>query len=1107
MLWGHVPLQWQRVRSNRNQELGAPIMPPNEQALPLSHGPTETSTSHSGLFQEREVNLRLFLPPPTHPRYLSILADLISRDMSRRWRAGHARPLPAYRPEFPEVFANAAMLGRIARVEYDLRQLAGERVSPREYEALGICTADWPQPPATTNFVPADQLEPLIHQELVSNAGMHAGDSLHVKEPNSAEGWPRSHSVGSQLRAASAGTEMKKPARVWPEPGAELLGFQLLQLLGRGAFARVYLAQQVDLANRHVVLKITREKLPEPKVLAQLRHTNIVPIHAHYQSGEYSVVCMPFLGATTLAHLLDHIQKRSALPKSGSEILETMRHCRAEAFSSADFPTTPASWPGGIVAVAEPVPATAMPLSPAWKVLEQYSYIDAVLWIMARVAAGLAHAHARGILHRDLKPGNILLSDDGEPLLLDFSIAEDTKQRNRDTGQLLGGTLPYLAPEHLLAFQEKRVLLDERGDIYALGIILFELLSGRLPHPLREGLREVVILGMIEDRKRPAPSIREANHDVSSAVAAVIRRCLAIDTNERYQKVADLQEDLERQLESRPLKYAHEPWGRERLAKWLRRHPRSTSTSGVAVFAAALLCLAAGGFVLERDHRQELHARENLREHREDFRRLQAFLDDRHHAYAQLDNGEALCRDALARYGIDPNQLASDWQQQSAVRRLHANEKALLRADIGEILYLLAKVTIRRVESSDLLPAQQTEMLLKSLRWNELAEQYGNDRLPRAVLEQRAELLRLAGDRREADRIRDLARSVPLETARDYYLVAYDLVQHGRYRDALPLLQVATRLEPDYFSAWFVRGNTHLALEQPEMAVASFTSCIALRQDFAPAWLNRGICYHRLRFFEQALDDFDRAVQLQPDLAEGWLQKAAAHQGLGQWAASVEDLTHALECGSHSTRVYFLRARAREKTGNKDGAQSDRGEGLRLTPNDELSWVARAEMRLPADPQAALADVESALKLNPRSSFALQLQAHILGEHLNRPADAVRVLNQAVEWYPDQVPVRAGRGVLLARQGKREEALSDAREALLRDTKPPNLYQVACIYALTSKQAAEDRVPAYRLLRSALRAGFGLDLLPNDSDFDPLRDQPEFRQLQESAKAWRQGMK
>jgi tetratricopeptide (TPR) repeat protein len=169
-------------------------------------------------------------------------------------------------------------------------------------------------------------------------------------------------------------------------------------------------------------------------------------------------------------------------------------------------------------------------------------------------------------------------------------------------------------------------------------------------------------------------------------------------------------------------------------------------------------------------------------------------------------------------------------------------------------------------------------------------------------------------------------------------------------------------------------------------------------------------------------------------------------------------------------------------------------------PNDEMSWVGRAEGNLGVDDAAALADVEEALKLNPLSMFGLQLKAHILAERLRRPADAVRVLDTAVELYPDYAAARAGRGVLLARQAKRAEAVRDAEDALLCDTKAPNLYQVACIFALTSKARGEDRLRALELLRPALRSGFGLDLVDTDPDLDPLRPLPEFRRLVAAAR-------
>ena len=70
------------------------------------------------------------------------------------------------------------------------------------------------------------------------------------------------------------------------------------------------------------------------------------------------------------------------------------------------------------------------------------------------MAAGLAHAHERGILHRDLKPANILLTDEGQPMLLDFNLSEDTKQASPVAAARIGGTLPYMAPEHMEAFRE-----------------------------------------------------------------------------------------------------------------------------------------------------------------------------------------------------------------------------------------------------------------------------------------------------------------------------------------------------------------------------------------------------------------------------------------------------------------------------------------------------------------------------------------------------------------------------------------------------------------------------------------------------------------------------
>src|SRR5262249_37753388 len=118
---------------------------------------------------------------------------------------------------------------------------------------------------------------------------------------------------------------------------------------------------------------------------------------------------------------------------------------------------------------------------PILTMLEGLDYVRAVLWVASRIAEGLAHAHEHGILHRDLKPAHILLSDEGQPMLLDFGVAEDTKLGAGVAAALVGGTLPYMAPEHLDACRGGAGAVTAQSDVYALGVILFELLTGRHP--------------------------------------------------------------------------------------------------------------------------------------------------------------------------------------------------------------------------------------------------------------------------------------------------------------------------------------------------------------------------------------------------------------------------------------------------------------------------------------------------------------------------------------------------------------------------------------------------------------------------------------------------
>lgn len=344
-------------------------------------------------------------------------------------------------------------------------------------------------------------------------------------------------------------------------------------------------------------------------------------------------------------------------------------------------------------------------------------------------------------------------------------------------------------------------------------------------------------------------------------------------------------------------------------------------------------------------------------------------------------------------------------------------------------------------------------------------------------------------------------------SARDLYLLSYGLVAEGRYAEALPGLRLATQKDPEQVSAWFVRGQVHGELQQPEMAAQCFGACLSLRPEFAPGWLNRGLAHAQMRFFDDATHDYDRAIALRPDWAEAYLQRATVASLQGLLADAERDLTSALNCGSPTPRLHFLRASVRDRIGNPRGAAADRETGLAMTPTDELSWVARGEQRLGNDPAGALTDIERALAINPRSAPALQLQAHVLSERLGRLEEALTVLDRAIAWYPESAVFRAGRGVLLARHGRTELARQEARRALTLDGKAPNLYQVACIFALTSSQQPQDRFEAIRLLRIAVQSGYGFDLIDSDPDLNPLRNVSDFQTILAAAKSLHQNAK
>jgi serine/threonine protein kinase/tetratricopeptide (TPR) repeat protein len=1025
-----------------------------------------------------QTDLAAFLPKPGHTLYREILRELIRVDLEYGWTAGRPTSLEDYRTRFPELFENPEDLREIAFEEYRLRRQAGQDADPAEYQGrFGVATCDWPtQPPSRPGA------------EALSTPGL-GSRSRRLLYPHNR--YPSTPSKAARLGGAPVSM---------PDVGTEFLGFHLITELGRGAFGRVYLARQGELADRPVALKVARDLGGESRTLARLQHTNIVPIHSVHHAGPFHAVCMPFLGSTTLADVLRELRGHGGLPASGKVLVDTLQACQS-ATRPGGGSIAPLLARENNGAIAGALPPRGEPVAEL-SALGRLTYVEAVLWIGLRLASGLAHAHERGILHRDLKPANVLLADDGQPMLLDFNLSEDIKLRADAPPAFIGGTLPYMAPEHLLAIRQGAGTVDARGDLYALGVILYELLTGRYPFPTHTGPLESVLARMIEDRRQPPPKLRPYNPTVSPAVESIIRHCLEEEPGRRYQSARQLQEDLDRQLKNLPLRQAREVSLRERARKWVRRHPRLTSLTSAAVLATVLLAGLGILFVLRGERLSRLEAASSFAQFGEDMREARVlFLDAPTASKARLGEIAGACRQALARYHVLDN---PQWQDQPAVQRLPSESREQLRADAGELLFLLAALSRLNAETeSD--PTRRREQLDRAVELNRLAEGCYPDGEAPAVRYQRAILVPRLGQRNETEQTLEKDPVPSARVSRDLCMLACAYTVQGRFHKALPLWERASVEDPQNVWVWYGLGSCYDSLGRPAQAAACYSACLALSPGYHGWYFRRGLAHLKSQEHELACADFDQTICQRPSLVEGYLDRALARLGLDRCKEALQDLARANELGAMDARICFIRAEVRERIGDTVGAARDREEGKRREPADEAGWVARGVARIGEAPEAALADFDRALRINPRFLPALESKAHVLSERLGRIEEAVRVLDQAVAISPESAPARAARAVLLARLGRREAALQDAREALSVDDSPATRYQVAGAYALTSTQASGDRLRALDLLTSALRQGFGHDLIGADRDLKPLQGDAHFRQLLEAVQTLERG--
>ncbi len=556
------------------------------------------------------------------------LVELIRVDLRHRWlrrpgtRTGSAeserdvrrKRLSEYCAEFPELDRDSIPPGLVYE-EFVVRRHSGERVDPRE------CLREYPgQAAELRGLLNTDDLDQSTHRAAME-------DSTRVDTPDADDDVTRTASVPTvaaresdlnRTAPVSRGTEVNRTADATQtdatetdatetmaaetmaadatdptdatgtataigttaghepglfgvldriEIGQRIDDFDLLTGLGSGAFARVFLARQRSL-QRLVAVKISADHGTEPQTLAQLDHDYIVRVFDQRLldtgdelaggSRRLRLLYMQFLPGGTLLSVLRWVRATPQEERSGRLLLDAVDAAMEE---KGEIRPTDSSLRAEIAALSWP---------------------ETVAWLGRRLAEALDYASDHGVLHRDVKPANVLLTAEGVPKLADFNISFSRNVEGTSPVAYFGGSLAYMSPEQLEACHPGRERsaadLDTRADIYSLGVVLWELLTGAKPFDdSTAGANahgdDTTLEAMLERRSGGVDeaALQRLPPDCPAALRRVLLTCLAPDRSGRWDNGATLAKQLELCLDPRARDLVDPPPGswRLRLRRWM----------------------------------------------------------------------------------------------------------------------------------------------------------------------------------------------------------------------------------------------------------------------------------------------------------------------------------------------------------------------------------------------------------------------------------------------------------------------------------------------------------------------------------------------------------
>ncbi len=666
--------------------------------------------------------------------------------------------------------------------------------------------------------------------------------------------------------------------------------------------------------------------------------------------------------------------------------------------------------------------------------------------LLAPIAEALQAAHDAGIVHRDVKPSNILVDRSGKPYVMDFGLAKDVLGAREGTltpDGIAVGTPRYMSPEQVRA----RGGIGPATDQFSLGVVLYEILTGQHPFP-GEG-----IAGVLESilTREPVPPGSLAG-TIDRRLEATCLRMLQKDPGLRYPSMGDVAAELRRSTPGGP-----SPPGS-------RRALRAVAAS----IGAALLLTIGIGIARRRDEPEHSPpppdpAAELLARPRAD---LEAALLELRRPQGDLDRFGRLADDAIA-----GARRAADALPDSPEARRLLGRAASLRGDHRDAESAFrAAIRLDPADARSRLDLARTRLVEAFLGRSEAVNASYADAGVAALLEligDRADLS--PADRALADAMRLQALDRPADALRAVESSLAELGPEPGVEDLLWLrslllepveerlasLDRALELAPNHALALHSRGVLRFGRGDLDRAIADYTLALRIHPRLPAALNNRGACWFARRDFDRALADLDAAVALDPGAAVRHANRGTILLERGDAAAALRDFDAALERDPGLDGARLQRGKLRLLGGQLDAALEDYDALLARQPGWAAAWSDRAAVWIAkGDSARALDDFANALRLDPQMAgtyFNRGTLHHTLGDHDLALID----LDTAIRLDPGNAPARRQRANTRFVKGDLEGALADLDEALrIQPTFVEALHERGCVRYHLGRTAA-----------------------------------------------------